>query len=32
LLSAAAIGHLSFFRSEHRDTHWRGAAEWLERE
>ena len=28
----AAIGHFGFFRSEHRDTLWRGAAEWLERE
>jgi predicted alpha/beta hydrolase len=27
---ATAIGHLGFFRSEHRDTLWRGAAEWLE--
>jgi predicted alpha/beta hydrolase len=26
------IGHLGFFRPEHRDTLWRGAAEWLERE
>jgi predicted alpha/beta hydrolase len=26
----AAIGHLGFFRSEHRDTLWRGAAEWME--
>jgi predicted alpha/beta hydrolase len=24
------IGHLGFFRPEHRDTLWRGAAEWLE--
>jgi predicted alpha/beta hydrolase len=24
------IGHLGFFRGEHRDTLWRGAAEWLE--
>src|ERR1700716_1392573 len=23
------IGHLGFFRPEHRDTLWRGAAEWL---
>lgn len=29
---AAAIGHLGFFRTEHRDTLWRGAAEWLEKE
>ena len=27
---AAAIGHLGFFRPEHRDTLWRGAAEWME--
>jgi predicted alpha/beta hydrolase len=27
-----SIGHLGFFRPEHRDTLWRGAAEWLERE
>ncbi|MFB9269693.1 alpha/beta fold hydrolase [Bradyrhizobium erythrophlei] len=26
------IGHLGFFRSEHRDTLWRGAAEWIEAE
>ena len=24
------IGHLGFFRPEHRDTLWRGTAEWLE--
>lgn len=24
------IGHLGFFRPEHRDALWRGAAEWLE--
>jgi predicted alpha/beta hydrolase len=29
-VSATAIGHLGFFRSEHRDTLWRGAAEWME--
>lgn len=29
---AKAIGHLGFFRSEHRDTLWRGAAEWIEAE
>jgi len=29
---AKAIGHLGFFRPEHRDTLWRGAAEWLEAE
>jgi predicted alpha/beta hydrolase len=27
---AAEIGHFGFFRPEHRDTLWRGAAEWLE--
>jgi predicted alpha/beta hydrolase len=27
---AAKIGHLGFFRPEHRDALWRGAAEWLE--
>jgi predicted alpha/beta hydrolase len=27
---AVGIGHLGFFRPEHRDTLWRGAAEWLE--
>jgi predicted alpha/beta hydrolase len=26
------IGHFGFFRSEHRDTLWRGAAEWLQAE
>jgi predicted alpha/beta hydrolase len=25
-----AIGHLGFFRAEHRDTLWRGAAEWIQ--
>ncbi|WFU14302.1 alpha/beta fold hydrolase [Bradyrhizobium sp. CB3481] len=29
---AARIGHMGFFRPEHRDTLWRGAAEWLEAE
>jgi predicted alpha/beta hydrolase len=29
---AKAIGHFGFFRPEHRDTLWRGAAEWLEAE
>ena len=29
-VGASAIGHLGFFRPEHRDTLWRGAAEWLE--
>ena len=27
---AAKIGHLGFFRPEHRDTLWRGAAEWIQ--
>ena len=26
------IGHFGFFRPEHRDTLWRGAAEWLQME
>jgi predicted alpha/beta hydrolase len=26
----ARIGHFGFFRPEHRDTLWRGAAEWME--
>ena len=26
------IGHFGFFRPEHRDTLWRGAAEWLQTE
>jgi predicted alpha/beta hydrolase len=26
---ATRIGHFGFFRAEHRDTLWRGAAEWL---
>ncbi len=25
-----SIGHFGFFRPEHRDTLWRGAAEWIE--
>jgi predicted alpha/beta hydrolase len=29
-VETARIGHLGFFRPEHRDTLWRGAAEWLE--
>jgi predicted alpha/beta hydrolase len=29
-VGASKIGHLGFFRPEHRDTLWRGAAEWLE--
>jgi len=28
----ANIGHMGFFRPQHRDTLWRGAAEWLEAE
>ena len=24
------IGHMGFVRNEHRDTLWRGAAEWLQ--
>jgi predicted alpha/beta hydrolase len=28
---AAKVGHFGFFRSEHRDTLWRDAAEWLAR-
>jgi predicted alpha/beta hydrolase len=26
----AKIGHIGFFRPEHRDTLWRGAAEWIQ--
>jgi predicted alpha/beta hydrolase len=29
-VEASKIGHLGFFRPEHRDTLWRGAAEWLQ--
>ena len=29
-VGASKIGHFGFFRAEHRDTLWRGAAEWLE--
>jgi predicted alpha/beta hydrolase len=29
-VGASKIGHFGFFRPEHRDTLWRGAAEWLE--
>jgi predicted alpha/beta hydrolase len=29
-IGATRIGHLGFFRAEHRDTLWRGAAEWLQ--
>ena len=27
---AAKIGHFGFFRSDHRDTLWRGAADWIQ--
>ena len=27
---AVKIGHMGFFRPEHRDTLWRGAAEWIQ--
>jgi predicted alpha/beta hydrolase len=29
-VGATRIGHFGFFRPEHRDTLWRGAAEWIE--
>lgn len=29
-VGVARIGHFGFFRSQHRDMLWRGAAEWLE--
>jgi predicted alpha/beta hydrolase len=29
-VGATRIGHFGFFRAEHRDTLWRGAAEWLQ--
>lgn len=29
---ATQIGHMGFFRAEHRDTLWRGAAEWIQGE
>ena len=29
-IGVGKIGHLGFFKPEHRDTLWRGAAEWLE--
>jgi predicted alpha/beta hydrolase len=29
-IGAAKIGHFGFFRPDHRDTLWRGAADWLE--
>ena len=31
-VGASKIGHFGFFRAEHRDTLWRGAAQWLEME
>jgi predicted alpha/beta hydrolase len=31
-IGASKIGHFGFFRPEHRDTLWRGAAEWLEQQ
>jgi predicted alpha/beta hydrolase len=31
-VGAKAIGHFGFFRSEHRDTLWRGVAEWIQGE
>jgi predicted alpha/beta hydrolase len=31
-IGAQKIGHMGFFRPEHRDTLWRGAAEWLQME
>jgi predicted alpha/beta hydrolase len=30
-IGARKIGHFGFFRPEHRDTLWRGAAEWLQK-
>ncbi|MEH2469801.1 putative alpha/beta hydrolase [Nitrobacteraceae bacterium AZCC 2161] len=30
-VGARKIGHFGFFRPEHRDTLWRGAAEWLQK-
>jgi predicted alpha/beta hydrolase len=29
-VDASRIGHFGFFRPEHRDTLWRGAAEWIQ--
>ena len=29
-IEATKIGHFGFFRPDHRDTLWRGAAEWIE--
>jgi predicted alpha/beta hydrolase len=31
-VGAKAIGHFGFFRPEHRDTLWRGMAEWMQGE
>ena len=31
-IGATRIGHFGFFRTEHRDTLWRGAAEWIQAE
>ena len=31
-VGASKLGHFGFFRADHRDTLWRGAAEWLETE
>jgi predicted alpha/beta hydrolase len=31
-VGAKAIGHFGFFRPEHRDTLWRGMAEWIQGE
>ena len=31
-VGVAKIGHFGFFRPDHRDTLWRGAAEWLQAE
>jgi len=28
-VGAGKLGHFGFFRADHRDTLWRGAAEWL---
>lgn len=31
-IGATRVGHFGFFRPEHRDTLWRGAAEWIQAE
>lgn len=31
-VGASKLGHFGFFRADHRDTLWRGAAEWLQTE